>query len=153
MSKPDYSNTIIVSATSDAAYRALTEGFEHWWTQPDKRIKKVGDRARFAFPPGLSYWTFEATRLSPNSIVEMICVDALHIHEGKPREIEQEWLDTTVKWQIKTQGEYTQIHIEHVGLTPDLLCYDICQAGWDHFFLNSLAAYLNTGKGTPHQAN
>lgn len=148
-----YSKTISTTASPEAAYAALTTGFEHWWTKPQGTFQYPGDKAKFGFPPGISYWTFEAVKLVPDFYVEMKCVDALHKHEGQTPEIETEWLDTRVTWLIGEKDGKTTIHIEHVGLIPELLCYDICVAGWDHFFGGSLQAYLDTGKGMPHKAS
>ena len=148
MSNDNYRKSISVKGNSSEAYIALTSGIEHWWTKPDAPITLVGDRAKFTFPPGLSYWVFEAKKLIPNS-----CVEALHLHEGQPKEIEKEWLSTRVIFDIESNGAETLIHFEHVGLNPTLLCHDICEAGWDFFFLSSLKSYLDTGEGKPHREN
>lgn len=130
----------------------MTVGIENWWTKPDAPLIKLGDRAKFTFPPGKSYWTFEVTLLEPHERIEMTCVEAAHLHEGQPKEIELEWLGTKVIWEISLKGDETDIRIERVGLVPTLLCYDICEAGWDLFFVDSLKTYLNTGVGRPHNA-
>jgi hypothetical protein len=150
MNTQGYSRVITVKNTPEAVYEALTAGIEHWWTKPDKPLLKVGDQAKFTFPPGKSFWTFEATVLISEKYVEMTCVDALHLHEGQPKEIEKEWLNTKVMWKIIPQGEYTEIHFTHLGLMPSLLCYEVCQEGWDFFFTDSLKAYLSNGIGMPH---
>ena len=151
MKPENYARTIIVKNTPEAAYHALTVGMENWWTKPDTPLSRLGDLAKFNFPPGLSFWTFEATVLIPNARVEMQCVKALHMHEGMPKEIEQEWLGTTVVWNILPKEKLTEITLEHIGLNSDLLCYDVCQAGWDFFFVDSLKSYLDTGLGTPNE--
>lgn len=153
MNHSNYTRTITVSSTAEAAYLALTEGMKFWWTKPDKPILVVGDRSKFTFPPNKSFWTFEATTLEPSRSVEMICIEAMHLHEGQPKEIESEWLGTKVAWDIKRAGDQTQLRLEHCGLVPDLLCYDICEAGWDMFFVGSLKAYLDTGTGRPHSGS
>ncbi|MGI9391322.1 MAG: hypothetical protein ACR2O1_14790 [Boseongicola sp.] len=152
MNSTNYNRSIRVSAEATAAFDAVTKGIEHWWTRPDNPLTKVGDRAKFTFPPGRSYWTFELTKADPSGHVEWECVDALHIHEGQPKEIETEWLGTKVLWSIKQDGSHTDIEIEHAGLQPELHCYDVCKAGWDIFVLDSLRNYLETGEGSPHQA-
>ncbi|MEO0440502.1 MAG: SRPBCC domain-containing protein [Pseudomonadota bacterium] len=152
MKNENYKRTISVSAGADKAYWALTQGMHKWWTKPDAPMIKTGDRSKFTFPPGKGYWIFEAIALEPGKRVEMLCVDALPLHEGKPREIEEEWLHTRVRWDIKSGVDGTEITVEHIGLVPDLLCYDICAAGWDMFFTESLKAFLDTGTGKPHQA-
>lgn len=146
----DYHKRITTTASADAAYAALTTGFEHWWTKPSHVITRPGDRAKFTFPPGVSYWTFEAVKLEPNRYIELKCVEALHKHEGQPAAIETEWLGTRVIWQIEEKARSTTIDLNHIGLKPGLLCFDICKAGWDYFHADSLQAYLDTGKGKPH---
>ena len=147
----NYTRTIKTQADPNKAYWALTEGMHKWWTRPDAPMISLGDRSKFSFPPGKSYWTFEATRLVPGRAVEMRCVEALHIHEGQPREIETEWLDTCVCWAIEHDAGVTEISVVHEGLVPELLCFDVCKAGWDFFFVDSLQAYLDTGVGKPHR--
>ncbi|MEM8694007.1 MAG: SRPBCC domain-containing protein [Pseudomonadota bacterium] len=151
MNMKSYQKSIDVSAHPAAVFEAVTRGVEHWWTRHDQPLIRIGDRAKFTFPPGVSYWTFELTCMDHPSRVEWTCVDALHIHEGQPKEIETEWLDTKVVWDITAQGDGALIRLEHAGLTPDLLCYDVCEAGWDMFFLGSLKQYLDTGQGAPHK--
>ncbi|WP_299649073.1 SRPBCC domain-containing protein [uncultured Tateyamaria sp.] len=151
MTSPNYKKSIMVTADAAQAFDAVTSGVAHWWTRPDQPLRQIGDRAKFSFPPGQSYWTFELTGADKPSRVEWTCVDALHIHEGQPKAIETEWLGTQVFWDIHTDAGGTRIDLEHAGLTPQLLCYDICEAGWDMFFLGSLQQYLDTGQGAPHR--
>ncbi|SIN66237.1 Activator of Hsp90 ATPase homolog 1-like protein [Parasphingorhabdus marina DSM 22363] len=150
MPNENFTRTISVSASVDKAYWALTQGMHKWWTTPDRPMVRTGDRSKFTFPPGRSFWTFEAVALEPGKLVEMRCVEALHLHEGQPADIEQEWLDTRVRWDIKSCEEGAEITLEHIGLVPDLLCHGICSAGWDMFFTNSLKQFLDTGTGHPH---
>ena len=153
MTDPNYAKTIAVPSSASDVFQALTSGIENWWTKPDQPFTEVGDRAKFIFPPGKSYWTFEVSRLTPNSYVELTCIDALHLHDGLPNSIEKEWLGTQLKFRIEATTGGTAIHFEHVGLQPKLLCYDVCEAGWNFFFLDSLKAFLETGIGKAHQAN
>ena len=153
MNDNHYTKTLSVNASPEQAYTALTKGFEHWWTRPDAPIINLGDRARFTFPPGNSYWTFEASALEPYQKVELNCVEALHLHEGQPAAIETEWLGSRLIFEIQAQGNKTSIRFVHLGLKPTLLCYNICESGWDFFFLESLKCYLDTGTGKPHKAD
>lgn len=148
-----FNRTIAVTADAESAYAALTTGFNHWWTNPEGTIQKVGDQAKFCFPPSVSFWTFEAVKLVPGKYVELLCIEASHKHEGQPKEIETEWLGTRIIWRIDEADGGTTITMRHVGLTPDLLCFDICVTGWDHFYTDSLRAYLSCGVGKPHQSN
>ena len=153
MTARHYTRTLTTSATPDQAYDALTTGFAAWWTQPDHAITRPGDRARFSFPPQHSYWTFEAQHLIPGERVELLCVDAFHVHDGQTDAIEQEWLGSRLIWTLRPVEAGCEIHFIHEGLQPDLHCWGVCEAGWDRFFVASLKAYLDTGKGMPHRAS
>jgi|GEM_PF-543329 len=149
----NYARTIRVNASLDEAYRALTQGHSAWWTACEGRFRKAGDRIKFAFPPAVSYWTFEAVKLETGARVELECVEAYHKILDKPGAPTTEWLGSRVIWQIETIAKKNgaAIHFEHDGLTPNLHCYEVCEAGWNLFFVDSLKTYLDTGAGKPHR--
>ncbi|MES9851030.1 MAG: hypothetical protein ABW170_04275 [Candidatus Thiodiazotropha sp. L084R] len=89
-------------------------------------------------------------QLKVDRLVELVCVDAHHEHEGLPSTIQKEWLGTKLKWVIRNLDGVTQIDFVHEGLVKELECYDICKQGWDYYFLSSLKQYLDTGTGTPY---
>ncbi len=151
MKDNDYKRTITVDASPDDVYRALTTGYANWWTTCNRDLNKVGDRIKFTFLPNVSYWTLEARILEPNRTVELDCVEAYHKITDKPDAPETEWLGSTVRWKIELHADHTDIHFTHDGLTPELDFYDVCESGWDLFFVDSLKSYLDTGVGKPHQ--
>ena len=72
------------------------------------------------------------------------------MHEGLPETARTEWLGTKMRFEIEPTVNGSDITFTHIGLQPDLDCFEICQAGWDFFFLDSLKLYLNEGEGKPH---
>ena len=137
----NYTREIIVSNTAAAAYQALTSDFDRWWTPGSNSVSSLDDTITFKFDP--TYWTMKATKLIPGECVELECIEAHHIHEGLPSSILKEWQGTTLKWLIEARGDMTKISFVHEGLVPELGCYDICETGWDYFFVSSLKAYLD----------
>ena len=63
----------------------------------------------------------------------------------------QEWLGTTVEFDIVPVGAGTELRFRHAGLTPQLECWDDCFAGWT-YFMASIEAVAETGTGTPFRA-
>jgi hypothetical protein len=147
--KTSYAREIIVSSNPSAAYQALTSGFDRWWTTSCNSLSSVGDKITFRFGP--TYWVMRANNLVTDSLIELECFDAHHIHEGLPSSILTEWKGTKLKWEILAQGEKTKIILVHDGLIPSLNCYKVCEQGWDYFFVNSLKRYLETGEGLPFE--
>lgn len=150
MNSENYQKSIIVDAQADAIYQALTSGYSQWWTPCDGMFSKPGDHITFRFTPQVSYWTFEAKKLVPEQYVELVCIDAHHIILEKPDASKTEWLGSSLCFKIEAIGNQVQINLTHKGLTPTQDCYEVCEAGWDYFFLDSLKQYLNTGVGKPH---
>ena len=146
-----YRKSIDVAAKPHTAYVAITQEMDRWWsTHVEGSIE--AHHVCVSFPPNNGHWCFETTQLIPGELVEAKCVDAHHVVSGQPREIEQEWLNTRLRWLISPHNGGARIHFEHEGLVPALLCYGICEEGWDFFFQQSLASYLNNGVGHPHGA-
>ena len=141
----NYQAEITVPVTRKIAYTAIAEDMSIWWTEMSARFLKIGDKAKTDFG-GKSYWVFEAITLDEHKLVELRCCEANHIHEGMSSDIKEEWLDTVLSFAIEPAHEGTSITLTHNGLNRDLLCYDICQAGWDHYFCQELKTYL-TNKG------
>jgi uncharacterized protein YndB with AHSA1/START domain len=149
MADESFKREIIVSKKPGAVYRALTKEIDKWWTISADVISEVGDQATFRF--GSTYWTMNVQELIPEQLIVLECVEANHFHEGMPMSIREEWLGTKLIWEIAPHREGTKIAFVHQGLIPALECYDICQAGWEYFFVNSLKSYLETGVGQPWQ--
>jgi len=152
MTEQNYQRDITVRASAPEVYRALTSGYDKWWTSPDHNFVKPGDQATFTFPPGETFWTFEAEELDLDRKVVLRCVDACHLHEGMPPAIEKEWIGSSLQFRIDEADGECIIHFTHFGLVPGLHCFDVCEEGWDHFFVGSLKAYLNSGQGYAHDA-
>ena len=60
----------------------------------------------------------------------------------------QEWLGSTVEFDMVPKGAGTQLRFRHAGLTPQLECWDGCYAGWT-YFMSSIQAFAETGSGSP----
>lgn len=149
----NFVKTIDVRETPEKVFRALTHEMDRWWsTHVNGALDSLGAKIKVNFPPNNGHWTFKATALSQGKLVELKCIEAYHVVAGQPAEIEKEWLGTMLRWSISPNGEGTRIRFEHIGLTPALHCYEICDQGWNFFFGTSFPAYLNDGAGLPHSA-
>jgi len=60
----------------------------------------------------------------------------------------QEWMGTTMEFDIVTADTGTELRFRHTGLTPQLECWDSCFAAWT-YFLASIETFAKTGTGTP----
>ncbi len=137
----NYEHTITVKVTPKRVFDALTKEMSNWWTDMTSIVDKIGDKTTAKFEDGTT-WSFEVVKLEANRLVELFCYQADHIHPVTTPEMRREWENTTLRFNIIGKGENTDVHFTHVGLTPEVNCYSVCNSGWNHFFGSAFKAYL-----------
>jgi uncharacterized protein YndB with AHSA1/START domain len=130
-----------VKAGPGALFDALTSvsGLAAWWTRvtgsgdaggelrffidsPDPCVMQVDQATR----PTSVQWTVTACNFLPD------------------------WVGTHPTFTITpVDGDATELHFRHQGLTPELDCIEQCTRGWDHFLV-SFREYVEVGRGRPH---
>ena len=142
----DYSSSFLTSASPAIIFNAITKEIDKWWGRVDKPVDKIGDEFSIYF--GETEWRFKIATYLQNEQVTWHCIKANHVHDGL-QDIQKEWLNTTVDWEIQRKTGRTEITLTHNGLNKDLNCYEVCEAGWDYYLRTSLRNYLDNGNGTP----
>lgn len=140
------------NAPASALYAALSTqaGLRGWWTQTCTVGDKAGEPARFEF--GENYKLMRIELLRPDRQVRWQCLES-HIHVDGRTYPQNEWAGTTIVFRINGDTPtHTVLRFEHLGLSPALECFELCNGGWNHF-LASLLQYVETGTGNPHLAS
>ncbi|MBT8298216.1 MAG: hypothetical protein HKP42_07780 [Maribacter sp.] len=143
----EYKNQISTSATKKHSFYAIANKIDKWWGKTDNSISKIDDEFSIFF--GDTEWRFKIKEYLPFEKISWVCIKANHVH-GNLANIEKEWLNSELHWNIMNDNGKTEISFIHKGLTPDLNCYEVCEAGWDYFISTSLKNYLDSGEGNPH---
>ena len=143
MKKQDYTATILIKATANKAFKSINH-VAAWWTENiEGNSEKLNDVFTIHF--GEAFVTMKIIESVPDKKVVWNVTDCyLHWLADK-----KEWKGTQIVFKISAEGDSTRIHFTHVGLTPQVECYDSCVKGWDQYFKGSLAMLINEGKGLP----
>ncbi|MDM1553282.1 SRPBCC domain-containing protein [Chryseobacterium indologenes] len=144
----NYTNTIEVKTTENKAYDALAYKINLWWTEMfEGASAQIGDVFTIRFGESI-HKTMRVEEAIPDTKIIWYVEDSLiALPELKNQ---TEWIGTTIIWEIQQTEESSQIKVTHLGLNPDVECYDICSNGWVQF-LGSLKLFLETGTGTPYK--
>ena len=87
---------------------------------------------------GETFVDLEVVELEPHArIVWQVTGGNLHWQTDKT-----EWKGTRIVWEIASKDGTTEVKMTHVGLSPDLECYDVCKPGWDFHVGTSLHKFL-----------
>ncbi len=62
-----------------------------------------------------------------------------------------EWTNTKMSFDISTHEDTTQVTFTHIGLVPEVECYDMCIKGWDQYIKGSLFKLITEGEGQPQK--
>jgi len=138
----------ILGPTPEPVYDALTtvEGLAGWWTV-DTRTRRgstgrveVDDVIEFRFPP-IGGFDMAVTESTPVQRV------GWRVNDGP-----QEWLGTTVTFDLRQDDDYTIVLFAHRGWRQPVEFMHHCSTKWASYLL-SLKALVETGAGAPAPAD
>jgi hypothetical protein len=145
MKKQDYTATILVKATANEAFKGINN-VAAWWTENvEGSSEKLNDVLTIHF--GETFVTIKIVESVPDKKVVWNVTDCYLPWLAD----KQEWTNTRIVFELSAEGDSTSIQFTHVGLEPQVECYDGCVKGWDQYFKGSLARLINEGKGLPQR--
>ncbi|MBI3563037.1 MAG: SRPBCC domain-containing protein [Gammaproteobacteria bacterium] len=140
-----YAKQIVFNAPDERVFTAITslKGLRGWWTSLVSGKATAGGDVRCEFEGLDEYIIMHVEAAKRPATVRWTCV----VHTGLP-----EWNGTTLWFGlVQATSKTCKLNFQHIGLTPELECFNDCKLGWDHF-LASLVSYVEQGKGAPFGA-
>ncbi|KQQ94327.1 ATPase [Leifsonia sp. Leaf325] len=144
MGQHDYTATISVTKTPDAAFAAITDPRAWWSEMITGDTEKLGDVFVFDFP-GVHRSTMTLTEVIPGERVVWHVTDTVIALV----ENQDEWNGTDVVFDITRTEGGSEVRFTHVGLTPAFECYELCSNAWGSYITASLRDLIESGGGTP----
>ena len=123
MKEQNYTATIVADTTAKATVKAIND-VAGWWTENiEGNSHNLNDVFTVNF--GETFVTFKIIELVPDEKAVWLVTDCyLHWLNNK-----KEWKDTKIRFDILTENNSTQIHFTHIGLVPEIECYNDCIKG------------------------
>ena len=149
----EFSINLKFKVPASAVYEAIasTDGPRHWWTKFAKCTDRIGKVSHFPFPKAGFFADMLIVKLIPNELIEWECVDSMHPVESGWADL-KDWVGTKLRFEISAKGNGAcTLDFSHVGLTPDLGCYEACNSAWHYYLNESLRTYIETGHGMPYK--
>ena len=143
MEQQNYHCSIQVHTTPQAAYQNIAN-VSGWWAKDFQGSAfNLGDTFKVTF--GTTYVVFEIAEAVPGKKIVWQVRDCYLAWLNN----KTEWTGTQVVWTITSIGETAKIDMTHVGLTPQVECYNDCKKGWDGHITQSLFNLASKGLGQP----
>jgi hypothetical protein len=138
----DFRTSFEVDQTPEEVFRAVTE-VPRWWTgEVEGSAAALGDEFVYSYAD-LHVSRQRVTELIPGRRVVWRVLDAKLSFTDDPAE----WVGTEIVFAIDRRDDRTVLTFEHVGLVPEVECYDQCSSAWAFFINGSLKHLITTGEG------
>jgi hypothetical protein len=135
----DFTTTFTVDRAPAEVVAAISD-VRAWWTgQIDGSADALGDEFTYAYAD----LHRSVQRVTAHG-VEGIDWSVL---EGGPNftDAANEWGGTVIRFALLPVGSGTEVRFTHVGLSPQLECYDACSPAWAGF-AEALQRFIATGE-------
>jgi hypothetical protein len=144
MKKQDYHVSMTVNATVKEVFKNINS-VTKWWTDDlEGNSQKLNDEFTVQFGD---------VHVSKQKLIEVVPDKKVVwlVTDSKLNFIkdQQEWTNTKISFELSQHDNKTQVNFTHIGLVPQVECYNSCAKGWDYFIKGSLFKLLTEGKGTP----
>ena len=117
-----------------------------WWSENLKgKTDKLGAKFTYQYKD-IHSSTQKITEFVPNKKIVWHVLDSqLNFIKEK-----DEWNGTDIIFEITKKDGKTKLRFTHVGLTPEVECFEACYGGWGFFVKKSLKSLIIKGEGKPN---
>jgi hypothetical protein len=147
MDTQSYTTSFTVDRSPEEVFAAVTN-VRGWWSgEIDGSTDELGAEFTYRYED-LHRTRQRITELVPGKKVVWRVLDS-EITFVKDK---TEWTGTEIVFEIRKQGDKSELIFTHVGLAPRIECYGKCAGAWGFYVNESLRNLITTGKGDPNPA-
>ena len=143
MPTTDFASTLVADQTPEQVFNAINNVPAWWSTSFEGSTEKLNDVFTVRF--GEVYITSKVTELVPGKKIVWLVLDC-----NKPwLKNTKEWNGTRMSWDITRKGDQTHLQFIHLGLQPEIECFEVCSNAWSEYLQKSLHQLITAGTGKP----
>lgn len=145
MTTTNFTTTLLVDRTPREVFNAINN-VRGWWSEEIKGSTDTLNEVWDYHYQDVHRCKLKITEFIPDKKVVWLVLDNYFSFTTD----KSEWKDTKIIFELKEQGDKTQLRFTHEGLVPDYECFDVCQNAWTTYIQKSLYSLITTGKGQPN---
>ena len=146
MENQNYNAILTVSQPANEVFKSINSVSKWWMENLEGDSENLNGVFTVDFGDN-NFVTHKLIEAIPNKKVVWLVTDCyLSWFQDKT-----EWTNTKMSFEISTKGNSTEISFTHIGLIPEVECYDMCVKGWDQYVKGSLFKLITGGTGQPQK--
>ena len=141
METTNFTTTLLVDQSPAAVFKAVNQP-QNWWSgEIEGSSAKLNDEFTYRY---------KEFHLSRQRVVEMI-PDQKVVWLVTDSSINytqdiNEWTGTKIAFEITEKDGKTELRFSHLGLVPEIECFDSCSGAWTQLIQGALFSLITTGK-------
>jgi hypothetical protein len=140
MAQENFTTTFVVKETPEKVFTSIIKP-QIWWSgEFEGDSRQLNDIFTYRYKD-LHYSKQRVTELVPSKRVAWQVLES----EISFLQDKDEWTGTTITFDISSKGDGTEVTFTHIGLAPDVECYDTCTNAWTSLVQGSLKRLIETG--------
>jgi Activator of Hsp90 ATPase homolog 1-like protein len=137
MAGKDYTTAFLVEKSPDEVFASIND-VRGWWTGDiEGSSDELGAEFTYRYQD-LHFSRQKITEFVPGKKVVWRVTDA----DISFVENTGEWKGTDIVFDISEKDDKTEVRFTHVGLVPQIECYDSCSDAWGYYIKDSLRAFI-----------
>ena len=143
MNQQDYHRSISVNKSAKEAFNAIRHVSEFWTKNLDGSSENLNDVFTVHF--GETFVDMKIVEYVPDQKIVWLVTDC---YLGWLSD-KTEWNNTKIVWEVFNINGSTTVSLTHLGLVPEVECYETCVKGWDFYLKESLYKLITENAGVP----
>ena len=140
MSKENFTTTFTTNKTPENVFAHIINPQAWWSGEFEGESHRLSDVFTYRYRD-LHYSKQQVTELVPGRRIAWRVLESeiSFLHD------KNEWTGSTITFDIASKVDGTEVTFTHIGLAPDVECYDTCTDAWTSLIQGSLKRLIETG--------
>ena len=138
----DFTTTLLVDQTPEEVFNAVNKP-QNWWSG---EIEGSSARLNDEFTYRYKEFHFSRQRVVEmtrgQKVVWLVTDSSLNFTKDI-----NEWTGTKISFEITEKDGKTELRFSHIGLVPEIECFNDCSNAWAQLVHQSLASLITSGEG------
>ncbi|MDB5285212.1 MAG: hypothetical protein JWR05_161 [Mucilaginibacter sp.] len=142
MKTHNFTTTLLVGQSPKEVFNAVNKP-QNWWSgEIEGSSAKLNDEFTYRYKE-IHFSKQRVVEMIPNQKVVWLVTDSRINYT----EDINEWTGTKISFEITEKDSKTELRFSHIGLVPEIECFDSCSSTWTQLVHQSLASLITSGEG------